>query len=172
MSDFFGFACCPPPDGRGEVCVDGRGEAVVVEVAVHARAEVHGLHHAACGQDAQQRVEVREAVHLGHVQGVRQGLGRVRVDVQTLRNRQTPGQVTVWLAPTLTGERHPRTESNILIWYKNGFSHQTVSRCGNPKQDIYYSFTHSFWSYCRQSRIFHGFFLCANHHSARRQQGA
>ena len=62
------------------MCVDGRGQAVVVEVAVHARAEVHGLHHAARGQDAEQCVEVGEAVHLGHVQRVGQGLGRVGVD--------------------------------------------------------------------------------------------
>lgn len=40
-----------PPDGRREVCVDGRGQAVVVEVAVHAGTEVDGLHHAASGQD-------------------------------------------------------------------------------------------------------------------------
>uniref|UniRef100_A0A0E9SGA9 Uncharacterized protein n=1 Tax=Anguilla anguilla TaxID=7936 RepID=A0A0E9SGA9_ANGAN len=71
-----------PPDGRGEVGVDGGCQAVVVEVAVHAGAEVDGLHHAAGGQDAQQRVEVGEAVHLGLVQRVCQGLGRVRVDVQ------------------------------------------------------------------------------------------
>ena len=73
-----------PPDRRGEVRVDGRGQAVVVEVAVQARAEVDGLHHAARGQDPQQGVEVGEARHLGRVQGVGQGLGRVRVDFQLL----------------------------------------------------------------------------------------
>lgn len=73
-----------PPDGRREVCIDGRGQTVVVEVAVHARAEVHRLHHAARGQDAQQRVEVEEAVHAGLVQGVRQRLGRVGADLHIL----------------------------------------------------------------------------------------
>lgn len=73
-----------PPNRRREVCVYGRSEAVVVEVAVHSRAEVDGLHHAAGGQDAQQRIEVGEAVHRGHIQGVGQGLGRVCVDVHIL----------------------------------------------------------------------------------------
>lgn len=60
----------------------------MVEVAVHAGAEVDGLHHAARGQDAQQRVEVGEVVHLGHVQGVGQGFGRVCVDFNTLGRRR------------------------------------------------------------------------------------
>lgn len=57
----------------------------MVEVAVQARAEVDGLHHAARGQDAQQRVEVGETVQAGPVQGVGQRLGRVRVDLYVLR---------------------------------------------------------------------------------------
>lgn len=78
-----------PPDGRREVCVDGGSQAVVVEVAVHAGAEVDGLHHAASGQDPQQRVEVGEAVHGGDVQGVGQSFGRVRVDLHILVNGST-----------------------------------------------------------------------------------
>lgn len=72
-----GGATCEvtPPDGRREVCVDGGGQAVVVEVAVHAGAEVDGLHHAAGGQDPQQRVKIGEAVHGSNVQGVGQSLG-------------------------------------------------------------------------------------------------
>lgn len=57
------------------MCVDGGGQAIVVEVAVHAGAEVDGLHHAASGQDPQQRVEVGEAVDGSNVQGVGQSLG-------------------------------------------------------------------------------------------------
>lgn len=47
----------------------------MVKITVHARAEVNSLHHAAGGQDAQQRVEVKESLHTGLVQGVRQCLG-------------------------------------------------------------------------------------------------
>lgn len=57
------------------MCVDGGGQAVVMKVAVHARAEVNSLHHAASGQDPQQRVEVGEAIHCRNVQGVSQSLG-------------------------------------------------------------------------------------------------
>lgn len=57
------------------MCVDGGGQAVVVEVVVHAGAEVDSLHHAAGGQDPQQRVEVGEAVDGSNVQGVGQSLG-------------------------------------------------------------------------------------------------
>lgn len=81
-----------PPDGRREVCVDGGSQAVVVEVAVHARAEVDSLHHAASGQDPQQCVEVGEAAHGGNVQGVGQSLGRVGVDLHILVNGSTEVQ--------------------------------------------------------------------------------
>lgn len=64
-----------PPDRRREVSINGRGETVVVKITVHAGAEVNSLHHAAGGQDAQQRVEVKESLHTGLVQGVRQCLG-------------------------------------------------------------------------------------------------
>lgn len=47
----------------------------MVKIIVHAGAEVNGLHHAAGGQDAQQRVEVKETLHAGLVQGVCQCLG-------------------------------------------------------------------------------------------------
>lgn len=46
----------------------------MMEIAVHARTEIDGLHHAASGQDAQQRVKVWEAVHFGCVKGVSQRL--------------------------------------------------------------------------------------------------
>lgn len=67
--------------------VNGRGETVVVEVAVHARAEIDGLHHAASGQDAQQRVEVRKAVHVGCFQRVGQRLGRIRTEQHILSHQ-------------------------------------------------------------------------------------
>ena len=70
------------------MCVDGRGQAVVVEVAVHAGAEVHSLHHAPGGQDAQQCVEVRETIHCGHIQRVSQRLRRVCMDLQALWGTQ------------------------------------------------------------------------------------
>lgn len=95
---FLGSRDVTPPDGRREVRVDGGGQAVVVEVAVHAGAEVDSLHHAASGQDPQERVEVREAAHGGNVQGVGQSLGRVGVDLHVLVNgtvkRVGPGVLT------------------------------------------------------------------------------
>lgn len=66
----------------------------MVKVTVHARAEVNSLHHAAGGQDAQQRVEVEETIHAGLVQGARQRLGRIGVDlhilVEKVRNAGNP----------------------------------------------------------------------------------
>jgi len=52
-----------PADGRGEVCVQRRGQAVVRVLCRRgvAAAKVGRLGHAARGQDAQQRVEVRVA---------------------------------------------------------------------------------------------------------------
>lgn len=47
----------------------------MVKITVHARAKINSLHHAAGGQDTQQRVEVEEAFHAGLVQGVSQCLG-------------------------------------------------------------------------------------------------
>lgn len=60
----------------------------MVKVAVHARTEIHSLHHAASGQDAQQRVKILEAIHFRHVEGVRQGFGRIRVDLHTLMRKR------------------------------------------------------------------------------------
>lgn len=59
----------------------------MVKVSVHARTEIHSLHHAAGGQDTQQRVEVEEAVHAGPVQGVSQSLGRICVDLDILTEK-------------------------------------------------------------------------------------
>lgn len=59
----------------------------MAEIAVHAGAEVHRLHHAAGGQDAQQRVEVEETIHAGLVQGVRQRLGRIGADLYVLKEK-------------------------------------------------------------------------------------
>lgn len=67
--------------------INGRGETVVVKITVHAGAEVNSLHHAAGGQDAQQRVEVKESLHTGLVQGVRQCLGWISVDLYILMEK-------------------------------------------------------------------------------------
>lgn len=106
-----------PPDGRGEVCVDGRGEAVVVKVGVHAGAEVDGLHHAARGQDPQQRVEVEEAVHAGLVQGVGQRLGRVRVDLYALMEKgpRSPGSSSS-LVPGVSEPEPGPTRTWTQLW--------------------------------------------------------
>ena len=52
---------CLPPDGWGEVGVDGSSQPVVVILLgwEAAAAEIDGLHHAPRGHDAQHRVEVR-----------------------------------------------------------------------------------------------------------------
>lgn len=46
----------------------------MMEIAVHARTKIDGLHHAASGQDAQQRVKVWESIHFGCIKRVSQCL--------------------------------------------------------------------------------------------------
>ncbi len=76
--------CVSPSDGWCEVCVNGWCQAIVVEITVHARAEIHSLHHAAGGQNPQQGVEVRKVLNCRIVQGISQSFGWIYVDVKVL----------------------------------------------------------------------------------------
>lgn len=73
-----------PPDRGREVRINGRGETIMMEIAVHARTKIDGLHHAASGQDAQQRVKVWESIHFGCIKRVSQCLCRICVDLDLL----------------------------------------------------------------------------------------
>lgn len=73
-----------PPNWGGEVCIYGRGETIMVEVAVHAWTEIDRLHHAARGQDAQECVEIRKAIHFGDIKGIGECLGWIDSDVHIL----------------------------------------------------------------------------------------
>ncbi len=73
-----------PSYGWCEVCVNGGCQAIVVEITVHARAEIHSLHHAAGGQNPQQGVEVRKVLNCRIVQGISQSFGWIYVDVKVL----------------------------------------------------------------------------------------
>ena len=72
------------PDGRREVRVDGRGEAVVPEVGRGLRAggEVFCGHHAARGEDADEGVEEGLLGVGASVEGVSEGFARVGLELQ------------------------------------------------------------------------------------------
>ena len=78
-----------PSDGRGEMCVGGRGKAVVVVfwILECPGAEVEGLHHAAGGHDAQHGVEERVALPVTLVKRLSQSLVARSVQFHLLRKK-------------------------------------------------------------------------------------